>query len=102
MAYDTAAWVGWTIISVFTLAALALTGTAVWDKRGRKPVSASGRREVVEHAIMMHGGGMHVRYDGPDMERAYPLQQWIKDNQRHKSVYRRRILVIDDWEQVPR
>lgn len=58
---------------------------------------------VVEHAVRMSGGGMTIRNPHPDTERIYPLGQWITHQQRDGcKVYRRRILVLDDWQEVPR
>jgi hypothetical protein len=60
------------------------------------------REPVTEHAVEMSGGGMHVRWDDPEMERIYPLAQWIPDQQRHGGhVWRRRIIVVEDWSEVP-
>ncbi len=56
---------------------------------------------TTEHALKMSGGGMHVRPTG--LERVYPLGEWIVDAQRvGYQVYRRRIIVVDDWTEVPR
>ncbi len=56
---------------------------------------------IVEHAIQMSGGGMHVRCDDPEIERIYPLAEWIGHQQRFGGkVYRRRIIVVEDWRQV--
>jgi hypothetical protein len=58
---------------------------------------------VTEYATGMSGGGMNVRPDDPEIERAYPLDVWIEHRQRDGGrVYQRRIVVIDDWEEVPR
>lgn len=59
------------------------------------------REPVVEHALKMSGGGMQVRPTG--LERVYPLGEWIADEQRvgHR-VLRRRVVVVDDWTEVPR
>ncbi len=58
---------------------------------------------VVEHAIQMSGGGMYVRYDHPDIEWIFPLADWIKSEQRFKGkVWRRVVVVVEDWEEVPR
>jgi hypothetical protein len=60
------------------------------------------REPVTEHAVEMSGGGMHVRWDDPEMERIYPLAQWIPAQQRHGGhVWRRRIIVVEDWSEVP-
>lgn len=57
---------------------------------------------IVEHAIEMTSGAMQVRFDHPDIERIYPLQQWIVHNQRFGGkVWRRTVIVVEDWELVP-
>lgn len=58
---------------------------------------------MVEHATGMSDGSMNVRPDDPDIERIYPLAVWIEHRQRDGGrVYRRRIIVVEDWEEVPR
>ena len=57
---------------------------------------------VTEHAQLMSGGGYHVRNSEPYIEEVYPLEQWIKAGQRFGGhVYRRRVIVVEDWEEVP-
>lgn len=57
---------------------------------------------VTEHATRMGSGTMVVRWDGPAAERYYPLADWIRSAQQdHGGAYRRRIIVVDDWEEVP-
>ena len=68
-------------------------------------MNAADRREdlplKVEHAVMMSGGGYHVRNDAPEIEDIYPLARWIKSEQRFGGkVYRRTIIVVDGWEEV--
>lgn len=56
---------------------------------------------VVEHGLLMSGGGVHVRPDG--IEHVYPLADWIEAHQRLGShVMRRRVIVVEDWNEVPR
>lgn len=46
---------------------------------------------------------MQVRSNNPETERVYPLTEWITHNQRDGGrVYRRRIIVVEDWIEVPR
>lgn len=60
-------------------------------------------QRVVEHAIRMSSGAMCVRYEHPDIERIFPLTDWIKSEQRFGGkVYRRVVVVVEDWEEVPR
>jgi hypothetical protein len=57
---------------------------------------------VTEYAIEMSGGGMHVRNPAPEIEKVYPLAEWIPHNQRDGGrVWRRRVIVVEDWELVP-
>ncbi len=49
----------------------------------------------------MSGGGFRVRNSEPYMEEVYPLAKWIDAQKRHGGhVYRRRVIVVDDWEEV--
>ena len=58
---------------------------------------------VTEHGLLMSGGGMQVRNDAPEIEKIYPLEEWIVHNQRFGGkVYRRRVIVVEDWEEVAR
>jgi hypothetical protein len=51
----------------------------------------------------MSGGGMHVRNDDPEIERIYPLEQWIPAQQRDGGkIYRRKVVVVEDWTEVAR
>ena len=56
---------------------------------------------VVEHAQLMSGGGMCVRNPHPDIDRIFPLAEWIDHHTRHGGkVYRRTVVVIEDWTEV--
>jgi hypothetical protein len=58
---------------------------------------------VTEHAVQYKSGDMKVRCDDPEVERIYPLEQWIPSEQRFgEKVWRRRIVVLEDWTEVPR
>ena len=62
---------------------------------------ADGRPVKIEHAVMMSGGGYHVRNDHPEIERIYPLARWIPDHQRFGGkVYTRTVIVVEDWHEV--
>lgn len=53
---------------------------------------------VTEYSTRM-GTGYLVR--GPEAARVYPLAEWIEDKRGDGSkVYRRRIVVIEDWTEV--
>jgi hypothetical protein len=84
-----------------------LANVAAWEASRPRPEPkpwppALQRREpIVEHAIQMSGGGMHIRYDDPEIERIFPLADWIRSNQRFGGkVYRRRVVVVEDWTEV--
>jgi hypothetical protein len=58
---------------------------------------------VVEHAIQLSSGAMCVRFQHPDIERIFPLAEWIKSEQRFGGrVFRRVVVVVEDWEEVER
>jgi hypothetical protein len=59
-------------------------------------------KHIVEHAIRMSGGAMQVRNDHEQIEAIYPLARWIPDHQRGGGkVYRRTVIVVKDWHEVP-
>jgi hypothetical protein len=57
--------------------------------------------EVTEYGIIMSGGGFQVRNPDPLIERIYPVAQWIAhERENTHKVYRRRVRVIEDWQEV--
>lgn len=61
------------------------------------------REPITEHGVQMAGGGMQVRPDDPEAEEAYPLERWIPNQQRFGGkVYARKIIVVEDWHEVPK
>jgi hypothetical protein len=64
--------------------------------------AAERGEEVTEHAQLMSGGGYHVRNGDPEIEKIYPLAEWIVHSQRFGGkVYRRVVIVVEDWTEVP-
>jgi hypothetical protein len=57
-------------------------------------------RSEVEHAVMMKSGDMCVRNPHPDVERVYPLGLWVEHQKRSTRVFRRRVVVVEDWAEV--
>jgi hypothetical protein len=56
---------------------------------------------IVEHGQLMSGGGFQIRNGHPDIERIYPLRDWIRAEIRSGGkIYRRTIVVIEDWTEV--
>lgn len=57
---------------------------------------------VVEHAVRMSDGGMHVRNAHPQTERVYPLTEWIRAmyTVHQTRVFKRRVIVVEDWTEV--
>jgi hypothetical protein len=57
-----------------------------------------------EYAVRMTTGDMCVRTDNPETERIYPIENWIENqyNIDQTKVYQRRIIVLEDWTEVPR
>jgi hypothetical protein len=57
---------------------------------------------VVEYGTRMAGGGMHLRNQDPRAGKVYPLQQWLRTQLRYEGrVFRRTVVVVDDWREVP-
>jgi hypothetical protein len=53
---------------------------------------------MIEYALLMSDGSMQVRPTDPEIDEIYPLDKWIKNQQRFTHrVYRREIKVIADW-----
>jgi hypothetical protein len=58
-------------------------------------------RVVEEYAQLYSGGSMLVRNAHPEVDRIFPLADWIKASTRGGGrVYRRVITVVEDWEEV--
>lgn len=58
---------------------------------------------ITEYAVQMAGGGMHIRSSDPDLERIYPLAEWIRHCLENGArVYRRRATVVEEWVEVTR
>jgi hypothetical protein len=56
---------------------------------------------ITEHAISMSGGAMQVRNAHPEIDRIYPLAEWIEATRRlGGKVYQRKIIVVEDWTEV--
>jgi hypothetical protein len=56
---------------------------------------------VDEYGTRMSGGGYQTWDTSPELEAIYPLAKHIKNTRRDGGkVYRRRIIVIDDWTEV--
>lgn len=57
---------------------------------------------IVEHGTEQTDDSMIVWNESAELEGVYPLAQRIPDHQRHGEVYRRRVIVVSDWERVPK
>lgn len=55
---------------------------------------------VVEHALRMASGSMQVRPTDPEIERVYPLVEWLANHQAWGAVYTRTVIVVDDWHEA--
>lgn len=54
-----------------------------------------------EYGVLMSGGGYHIRWDDPEAERILPIADFITCMNRDGAhVYRRRVVVVEDWEEV--
>lgn len=66
------------------------------------PAGGAQLEPVTEHAIGMSSGDKQIRATYPRQEQIYPLEDWIEHNQRFGGkVYRRRVIVLDDWTELP-
>jgi hypothetical protein len=49
----------------------------------------------------MSGGGFHTRWNHPEADRIYPTPEWAAGQIRTGGhVYRRRIIVIEEWTEI--
>lgn len=48
----------------------------------------------------MSQGDFQVRNPSPHIEAVYPLAEWIQHELRSGKVYRRTIIVVEDWAEV--
>jgi hypothetical protein len=66
-----------------------------------KPEAGGVTTEVVaEYGEQLSGGGWQTWNTAPHIEKIYPLAQKIEAHRRHGKVYRRRIVVVEDWAEV--
>lgn len=73
-----------------------------YDK-ARGMQGASDGPIAIEHGLLMSGDSMAVRSSDPEIEQVYPLVAWIRHKQRSGGkVMRRRVIVVEDWTEVPR
>lgn len=64
----------------------------------KAPTGSEQRATRTEYALLMSGGGMHVRNDHPEVERIYPLADWIRHQQQDGArVFRREVVVVSGW-----
>ncbi len=71
-----------------------------WAGITSKTSGADDRDVVTEHGLRLSSGGWQVRNSAGHIEAVYPLARWIEHERRHGAVYRRRIIVVDDWAEV--
>lgn len=58
---------------------------------------------IVEHGQRYTSGATCIRDSNEHVERIYPLDVWIRDEQQHGAkILRRTISVVEDWHEVPR
>lgn len=49
---------------------------------------------VTEYGLLLSSGGYQIRNTAPEIEK------WIRNETRRGHVYRRRVIVVEDWEEV--
>jgi hypothetical protein len=55
----------------------------------------------VEYGILMSGGGYQIRNGHPEIERIYPVAEWIAGEKRTGGhVFWRRVIVVEDWAEL--
>lgn len=56
---------------------------------------------VTEYAVQYTDGEMKIRNSAPEIDRIFPLADWIKSNQRNGGkVYTRTVEIVSDWKTV--
>lgn len=56
---------------------------------------------VAEYGLLYSGGGYLTRNAAPEIERIYPVAEWVRDELGSGGhVFRRRIVVVEDWEEI--
>jgi hypothetical protein len=55
---------------------------------------------VTEYGQQFKGGGYQTWNTEPYIEKIYPLADRIEDELQNGKVYRRRIIVVEDWTEV--
>jgi hypothetical protein len=74
---------------------------SMWRTIALRVVDAALGVVVAEYGVRMTGGEHRTLTTTPRLEGIYPLADRIKAERRdHGKVYRRRIVVVDDWEEV--
>lgn len=56
--------------------------------------------EVVEYALRLAGGSMEIRSNDSELEEIYPTERWITNQKKHHKVYRRTVIIVEDWQEV--
>ena len=56
--------------------------------------------EVTEYAYQMSDGGHQIWNTAPYIEKIYPLAERIKAEVQNGKVYRRRIVVVEEWAEI--
>lgn len=88
-------------------AADALTdlGDAWRESKARERAARYANGEIpatTEYGTVMSGGGVASRPNSPALDRVAPLAEWIhlQRTVNRSRVVRRRVIVIEDWEEV--
>lgn len=66
-------------------------------------MSEEAPEAVTEYGELYSGGGYLLRNPAPEIERIYPVAEWIKHGRQDGGrVFRRRVIVVEDWTEVDR
>lgn len=77
--------------------------TMIWGQCANAVHRYDGPRPAIveEYGHLMSGGGVNVWPSDPELLDIYPLAKRIEHGKRHGgTVLRRRIIVVDEWEET--
>lgn len=84
-----------------TVAALIAMLRQAESERDAARVEAEPAQPVTEYAVRYKSGDWKIRYTDDEVDRIYPLAQWISHGQRFGGfVGKRTVIVVEDWKRV--
>lgn len=84
-----------------TVAALIAMLREAQANRDALRAEAELAQPVTEYAVRYKSGDWKIRYTDDEVDRIYPLAQWISHGQRFAGfVGKRTVIVVEDWKRV--